>query len=78
MKKLALFGIQIHALLFSFNLHINALDPMLFSTQLLLGFPDVLLIAYSEWCRIRDFRRFSFQTRDQAWSLKSFCVTEFY
>ena len=52
---------------------------MLFSTQLLLGFLDVLLIAYSEWCQIHDFgRRFSFQTRDQAWSLESFCVTEFY
>ena len=30
-------------------------------------------------CRIHDLqRRFSFGTRDQAWSLKSFCVAEFY
>ena len=36
-------------------------------------------IAYDEWCRICDlWRRFSFGTRDQAWSLKSFCVAEFY
>ena len=40
----------------------------------------LLLIAYGEWCCIRDLqkRRFSFRTRDQAWSLKSFCVAEFY
>ena len=36
------------------------------------------LIAYGEWCWIRDlWRRFSFGTREQAWSLKSFCVLEF-
>ena len=37
-------------------------------------------IAYGERCRIRDLwrKRFSFGTRDQAWSLKSFCVAEFY
>ena len=40
---------------------------------------SMLLIAYSEWCLICDLqRRFSFGTRDQAWSLKSFCVAEFY
>ena len=39
----------------------------------------ITLIAYSEWCRICDLqRRLSFMTRDQAWSLKNFCVTEFY
>ena len=34
------------------------------------------MIAYSEWCRIHDLwrRKFNFGTRDQAWSLKSFCV----
>ena len=38
------------------------------------------LIAYHEWCWIRDLqrRKFNFRTRDQAWSLKSFCVAEFY
>ena len=37
------------------------------------------MIAYREWCQIHDFqRRFSIGTRDQALSLKSFCVTEFY
>ena len=36
---------------------------------------DLVLIAYGERCRIRDlWRRFSFGTRDQAWSLKRFCV----
>ena len=40
--------------------------------------PGRLLIAYAERCRIYDLqRRFSFGTRDQAWSLKSFCVAEF-
>ena len=40
---------------------------------------DLVLIAYGEQCRIRDLRRrFSFGSRDQAWSLKSFCVAEFY
>ena len=39
----------------------------------------ITLIAYSEWCQICDLqRRLSFMTRDQAWSLKSFCVAEFY
>ena len=38
-----------------------------------------VMIAYSERCGIRDLRRrFSFGTRDQAWSLKNFCVAEFY
>ena len=38
------------------------------------------LIADSEQCRICDLQRriFSFRTRDQACSLKSFCVAEFY
>ena len=37
------------------------------------------VIAYGEWCRIRDVQgRFSFGTRDQALSLKSFCIAEFY
>ena len=38
-----------------------------------------VMIAYSEPRGIRDLRRrrFSFGTRDQAWSLKSFCVAEF-
>ena len=38
------------------------------------------MIAYSERCWICDLRRrrFSFGTRDQAWSLKSFCIAEFY
>ena len=37
------------------------------------------LRAYSEWCPICDLqRRLSFMTRDQAWSLKNFCVAEFY
>ena len=40
---------------------------------------EEVVIAYGEWCWIRDLqRRFSFRTRDQAWSLKSFCVAEFY
>ena len=39
----------------------------------------LLMIAYGELCWIRDlWRRFSFETRDQAWSLKSLCVAEFY
>ena len=44
------------------------------------AFSWVYLIAYGEQCRIHDFwrRRFNFRTRDQAWSLKSFCVAEFY
>ena len=34
-----------------------------------------ILLANGEWCWTRDFRRrFSFGTRDQAWSLKRFCV----
>ena len=38
-----------------------------------------LVIAYGERCQIFDLqRRFSFGTRDQAYSLKSFCVAEFY
>ena len=37
------------------------------------------LIVYGECCQIPDLRRrFSFRIRDQAWSLKSFCVVEFY
>ena len=38
------------------------------------------MIAYSERCWICDLRRrrFSFGTRDQAWSLKSFCIAKFY
>ena len=38
------------------------------------------VITYGERCQICDLqkRRFSFGTRDQAWSLKSFCVAEFY
>ena len=37
------------------------------------------VIAYGEWCQIHGlWSRFSFRTRDQAWSLKSFCVAEFY
>ena len=40
---------------------------------------EMVVIAYGEWCRIRDLRRrFNFGIRDQAWSLKSFCVAEFY
>ena len=40
--------------------------------------PGKLLIAYGEWCWIHDLQiRFSFRTRDQAWSLKSFCVAKF-
>ena len=39
----------------------------------------VWLIAYGEQCRICDlWSRFSSRTRDQAWSLKNFCVAEFY
>ena len=38
-----------------------------------------VVIAYGEWCWIHDLqRRFSFGNRDQAWSLKSFWVAEFY
>ena len=37
------------------------------------------MAAYSEPCGILDLqRRFSFWMRDQAWSLKSFYVAEFY
>ena len=37
------------------------------------------LVAHGDQCQIRDlWRRFSFRTRDQAWSLKSFCAAEFY
>ena len=39
----------------------------------------ILLIGYGEQCQIPDLqRRFTFGTSDQAWSLKSFCVAEFY
>ena len=40
----------------------------------------MLVIAYGKRCQICDLqrRRFSFGTRDQAWSLKSFRVAEFY
>ena len=31
-----------------------------------------------EWCQICELQRFSFRTRDQAWSLKSLCVAELY
>ena len=35
--------------------------------------------AYGKRCQICDLqRRFTFKTRDQAWSLKSFRVAEFY
>jgi len=37
-----------------------------------------VVVAYGERCQIRDLQRFSFGTRDQAWSPKSFCVAEFY
>ena len=37
------------------------------------------IITYGEWCQICDFwRRFSFRTRSQAWSLNNFYVAEFY
>ena len=39
---------------------------------------QALLIAYGVRCWIHDLQRFSFGTRDQAWSLKTFCVAEFY
>ena len=39
----------------------------------------LILKAYGEWCWIHDLqRKFSFRTRDQAWSLKNFFVAEFY
>ena len=39
----------------------------------------IKLIAYGERCQIHDLRRrFSFRTRDQTWSLKSFSIAEFY
>ena len=40
----------------------------------------VHMIAYGERYQIRDLqrRKFSLGTRDQAWSLKNFCVAEFY
>ena len=45
----------------------------------LTGLISLLLIVYGEWCRIHDLqKRFSFGTRDQVWSLKRFCVAEFY
>ena len=44
----------------------------------LTGLISLLLIVYSECCRIHDLQRFSFGTRDQVWSLKRFCVAEFY
>ena len=37
----------------------------------------IQLIAYGEQCWICDLRRFNFGTRDQVWSLKSFCIAEF-
>ena len=42
--------------------------------------PAPKVMTYGEQCRIHDLRRrrISFGTRDQAWSLKSFCVAEFY
>ena len=41
---------------------------------------SVMLIAYDEQCQFGDLwgRKFSFGTRDQAWSLNSFCAAEFY
>ena len=38
------------------------------------------VVAYSEQCQICELqkRRFSFGTRDQAWSLKNLCVAGFY
>ena len=38
------------------------------------------VVAFCEQCQIHDLwiRRFSFRTRDQAWSLKCFCLAEFY
>ena len=38
------------------------------------------MIVYGELCQILDIQRkkFSFRTRDQPWSLKSFCVAELY
>ena len=42
-------------------------------------FEQALVIAYGGWRWIRDlWRRFSFGTQDQDWSLKNFCVAEFY
>ena len=40
--------------------------------------PNVIL--YGGQCQIHDLQRrwFSFRNRDQAWSLKSFCIAEFY
>ena len=39
----------------------------------------MVLIAYGKrYCILDLQRRFSFGTRDQSWSLKSFCVAEFY
>ena len=39
---------------------------------------EMVMIAYDEWCWICDLWRFNFEIRDQAESLKSFCVAEFY
>ena len=38
------------------------------------------MIVYGKQCQIHDLQRrwFSFRIRDQAWSLKSFCIAEFY
>ena len=42
-------------------------------------FWSMILIAYSEPCRIHDlWRRFSFGTRDQAWSCRVFVWQKFY
>ena len=40
----------------------------------------LVVIAYGEWYWICDLqsRRFSSGTRNQAWSLNSFCAAEFY
>ena len=44
-------------------------------TKIMASGPD----SYGEWCQICDLqRRFNFRTRDQAWSLKTFCIAEFY
>ena len=55
---------------------------VMFKTELLIS-PQhkiMTLIAYSEWCQIRDLwrRRFSFGTRNQAWSLRAFVWQRFY
>ena len=50
------------------------------SSLILLGPHGLLVIAHGERCQIHYLRRwrFSFGTRNQAWSLKSFFVAVFY